>query len=83
MPCVVLDVPYEALVDDPEAVLRRVLAHCGLPYDARCIDPAGNSNPVSTLSSAQVREPIHRRALSEWRRYEARLAPLAQALGEV
>ncbi|MDE2245175.1 MAG: sulfotransferase [Xanthomonadaceae bacterium] len=82
MPGVILDVSYEALVDDSEAVLRRVLAHCGLPYDARCIDPAGNSNPVSTLSSAQVREPIHRRALSEWRRYQAQLAPLAQALGE-
>ena len=82
MPGVVLDVSYETLVDDPEATLRRVLAHCGLPYDARCVDPAGNSNPVSTLSSAQVREPIHRRALSEWRRYQAQLSPLAQALGD-
>lgn len=83
MPGVVLDVSYESLVSDPAATLRRVLDHCRLPFDARCIDPAGNSNPVSTLSSAQVREPIHRRALSEWRRYQTQLAPLAQALGEV
>lgn len=82
MPGVVLDVPYESLVDEPEATLRQVLAHCGLPYDARCLDLAGNANPVSTLSSAQVREPIHRRALSDWQRYEVQLAPLARALGE-
>ena len=82
MPGVMLDVPYEQLVDDPEATLRRVLAHCRLPFDAQCTDPVGNPNPVSTLSSAQVREPIHRRALSEWRRYQAQLSPLAQALGD-
>ena len=81
MPGAVLDVSYEALLDDPEASVRRILAHCGLPFDPRCLDLAGNANPVSTLSSAQVREPIHRRALSEWRRYEAQLAPLAQAVG--
>lgn len=80
MPGVIFDVDYAALVADPEPVMQRVLAHCGLPYDAACLDPAGNSLPVSTLSSAQVREPIHRRGIDAWRRYQPQLAPLRASL---
>lgn len=76
MPDAILDVGYAELVDDPEASIGRVLAFCGLPYEANCADITRNRNPVSTLSSPQVREKIHRRALGEWRRYEKQLEPL-------
>jgi hypothetical protein len=81
LPGRILDVEYARLVADPEGVAREILAHCGLGYEAACIDVQSNSAPVATLSSAQVREPIHARSLGEWRRYEAELAPLAEALG--
>jgi hypothetical protein len=80
MPGAILDVDYARLVEAPEAVAREVLAFCGLSYEAGCSDIARNRNPVSTISSAQVREPIHRRALGEWQRYEAHLRPLRDAL---
>ena len=80
MPGVIHDVPYAALVQDTEATARALLAHCGLPFEAGCIDTASNPAPVATLSSAQVREPIHTRALQEWRRYQAQLEPLRLAL---
>lgn len=80
MPDAVLDVDYAALVDAPEAVAEQVLAFCGLPYEPGCSDIGRNRNPVATLSSPQVREHIHRRALGGWRRYEAELQPLAKAL---
>ena len=83
MPGVILDVDYADLVSDTEAVMRRVLLHCGLPFDAACLDTAGNAAPVSTLSSAQVREPVHRRGLDAWRRYETQLAPLRAALADL
>lgn len=80
MPGAIHDVSYDDLVNDTEATARAMLAHCGLDFEAGCIDTAGNRAPVATLSSAQVREPIHKRALQEWRRYERQLEPLRQAL---
>lgn len=80
MPGRVLDVSYTGLVRDPEAVLSKVFAHCGLRWVAGCSDLTRNTTAVNTLSSAQVREPIHTRTLGEWRRYERQLAPLQAAL---
>jgi hypothetical protein len=80
MPGVILDVDYARLVDEPEAVTEEVLAFCRLPYETGCSDLARNYNPVSTISSVQVREPIHGRARGEWHRYEAHLQPLQDAL---
>jgi tetratricopeptide (TPR) repeat protein len=74
------DVDYSALVTDPEGTIRAVLAYCNLPYETGCTDLSRNTTAVSTLSSAQVREPIHNRTLGEWRRYQRQLAPLRAAL---
>jgi tetratricopeptide (TPR) repeat protein len=80
MPGVIHEVPYAALVQDTEATARALLAYCGLPFEPGCVDTTGNRAPVATLSSAQVREPVHRRSLEEWRRYQAQLEPLRLAL---
>ena len=83
MPGVILDVEYAQLVGDTEGTMRRVLAHCGLPFDAACTESSGAGAPVSTLSSAQVREPIHRRGVDAWRRYATQLEPLRMALADL
>ena len=86
LPGYVLDVSYEALTADPEAEARRVLEFCGLEWEPDCAGGRGNARAVNTASSAQVREPIHRRSVQAWRRYEARLEPLRarlEALGEL
>ena len=80
MPGRICDVAYDALVADPEAVARRVMEYCGLPYEAGCSDVTRNTTAVDTLSSAQVREGIHTRTLGEWRRYETQLEPLRTSL---
>ncbi|MGH8041753.1 MAG: tetratricopeptide repeat-containing sulfotransferase family protein [Rudaea sp.] len=80
MPAQILDVSYEALIEDSETVARQALQFCGLAYEASCIDLQRNESAVATLSAAQVREPIHQRALGEWRRYERQLTPLASLL---
>jgi len=82
MPGAIHEVRYADLVRDTEATARALLDHCGLRYEPGCLDTSGNEAPVATLSSAQVREPIHTRALTEWRRYEAQLQPLVQAVGQ-
>jgi tetratricopeptide (TPR) repeat protein len=81
-PGFVLDLPYAELVQDTESACRRLLDFCGLPYEVGMLDHTRNTASVATLSSAQVREPIHARALGEWRRYERQLQPLRDALAE-
>lgn len=81
MPGAILDVPYAGLVREPEATLRKVLDFCGLPWEPGCLDNTGNRAPVSTLSTVQVRQPIHTRGFGQWQRYADGLVPLQEALG--
>jgi hypothetical protein len=82
MPGRILDVSYNALVTDQDATIKTILEYCGLPYEEGLVDTSRNTTAVDTLSSAQVREPIHTRTIGEWRRYEQQLAPLCAALAD-
>ena len=77
----VLDVHYERLVRDPQAVAREVLAFCGLPWTDGVLAPEQRRSAVATASSVQVREAIHPRFVGQWRRYADQLAPLIARLG--
>ncbi len=76
----ILDVDYEHLVLAPEATTRRVMEYCGLPYQAQQTRIESNPAPVSTASSAQVRQPIHANNIGNWKRYAPQLAPLQAML---
>jgi tetratricopeptide (TPR) repeat protein len=76
-----LDVRYEAVVDDIEGEARRIIAHCGLPWDERCLDFHRTARPVRTASANQVRQPIYRTSVERSRAYAALLQPLRDALG--
>lgn len=75
-----LEVDYEELVDDQEAVSRRLIAHADLDWDDACLAFDRNSRPTLTASAAQVRQPIYRTSVGLWRRYERELAPLRKRL---
>ena len=74
---------YEDVVEDTEAQVRYLLERCGLPFDPACLRFYDNDRAVKTVSSEQVRRPIFREGLDQWRRYEPWLDPLKQALGPV
>jgi tetratricopeptide (TPR) repeat protein len=74
---------YERLVEDTEAEVRRLLNYCGLPFEESCLRFFENERPVRTPSSEQVRQPIYREAVDQWRNYDAWLDPLKAALGPV
>jgi hypothetical protein len=74
---------YETMVDDTENQVRRVLAHCGLPFEEGCLRFYENERAVRTASSEQVRQPIFREGMEQWRQYERWLEPLKAALGPV
>jgi tetratricopeptide (TPR) repeat protein len=72
---------YESLVEDTESEVRRLLEYCGLPYEAGCLEFHRNERAVRTASSEQVRVPIYREGLAQWRNFESWLDPLKRALG--
>jgi hypothetical protein len=74
---------YEELVEDTEGVVRRMLAYCGLAFEEQCLRFYENDRAVRTASSEQVRTPIYREGVEQWRHYEPWLEPLKSALGRV
>jgi tetratricopeptide (TPR) repeat protein len=82
MPGVILDVRYEDLVADPEAQCRRLLAHCGLPWEDQVLDFHRSTKASTTASTAQVRRPIYRSSVQKWRHFTRELQPVLNRLAE-
>jgi len=76
----ILDVAYEDIVADLEGEARRIMAHCGLPWDARCLDFHSTERVVRTASAAQVRRPIYASSVGRRRAYQSMLGPLLAEL---
>lgn len=72
---------YEDMVENTEGEVRRLLDYCGLSFEPACLKFYENDRAVRTVSSEQVRRPIFRGGLDQWRHYEAWLGPLKAALG--
>jgi tetratricopeptide (TPR) repeat protein len=82
LPGRVLRVQHEDLVDDLEGNVRRILEYCGLAFEGACVEFYKTERSVRTASSEQVRQPIYREGLGQWRHYEPWLEPMRAALGD-
>jgi tetratricopeptide (TPR) repeat protein len=82
LPGRVLRVHHEDVVDDLECSVRRILEFCGLPFEPACVEFHRTERSIRTASSEQVRQPIFREGLDQWRHYEAWLGPLRESLGD-
>jgi hypothetical protein len=76
----ILDVRYEDVVTDLEGQARRLIAHCGLDWDPRCLAFHQTERPVRTASATQVRQPIYNGSIGRWRVYAPFLRPLLAEL---
>ena len=74
---------YEDTVEDTETEVRKLLDYCGLDFEPACLRFFENQRPVRTASSEQVRQPIYREGVEQWRHYEDWLDPLKDVLGGV
>jgi Flp pilus assembly protein TadD len=72
-----IEIDYEALVDEPESIIRRIVAASGLPWNNSCLFPQRNARAVKTPSKWQARQPIYRHSVGRWRSYEPWLGPLS------
>jgi predicted Zn-dependent protease len=82
LPGRILRVEHESVVDDLAGNVRRILDFCALEFEPACVDFHKTARSVRTASSEQVRQPIYRQGLDQWRHYEPWLTPLKDALGD-
>ena len=82
LPGAVLRVNHEDVVEDLEREVRRLLEFCELPFEDACLHYYKTERNVRTPSSEQVRQPIFRDGVEQWRHFEPWLGPLKAALGK-
>jgi len=82
LPGRVLRVHYEDVVDDLAANVRRLLDFCELEFEPACVEFHRTERSVRTASAEQVRQPIYREGLEQWRHYEPWLGTLRATLGD-
>jgi hypothetical protein len=82
LPGWILTVQHEDMVQNLEGSVRRILDFCGLRFEPACLQFHQTERNVRTASAEQVRQPINREGLDQWRNYEPWLGPLKDALGD-
>lgn len=80
LPGFIHEIQYEDLIQDQETHTRALLEFCGLDWDPACLAFHESARSVRTASFSQVRKPIYHSSMQRWRRYEAHLGPLLEAL---
>jgi tetratricopeptide (TPR) repeat protein len=80
LPGKVLRVLHEDVVDDLESNVRRILDFCGLEFEPQCVEFYKTERSIRTASSEQVRRPIFKEGIDQWRNFEPWLAPLKEVL---
>jgi tetratricopeptide (TPR) repeat protein len=81
LPGTVLRVEHEDVVDDLEGNVRRILDFCGLEFEPQCVEFYKTERSIRTASSEQVRRPIFKEGIDQWRNFEPWLGPLKEVLG--
>ncbi len=83
LPGKILQVQHEGVVEDLESNVRRLLDFCGLDFEPACLEYYKTERSIRTASSEQVRRPISREGLDQWRNFEPWLGHLRTALGDL
>ncbi len=83
LPDKVLRIQYEDVVEDLETNVRRILEFCGLPFEPACLEFHKTERSIRTASSEQVRRPIFREGVDQWRHFAPWLGSLRSALGDL
>ncbi len=79
----IFDLHYENMIADQEGMSRALIDFIGLEWDDACLMFHETKRSVRTLSRWQVRQPIYTTSVKRWKRYEAHLGPLKNALGDL
>ena len=72
---------HENLIEDQEKYSKELINYCGLKWEVACLEFYKSKRQVVTASNEQVREPINKKSISAWKKYEKFLQPLIKTLG--
>ena len=81
LPGFVLRVQHEDVVNNLEEQVHRILDFCDLPFEQACVDYHQTERSIRTPSSEQVRQPIYKTGLEQWRNFEPWLGPPERSTG--
>ena len=81
-PSKIFNIEYELLVSKPEEQVKKLLEYCGLNWDHNCLNFYKKKNIVSTASVAQVRSPIYKSSINNWKNYSSDLQNLKNLLNK-
>ncbi len=60
-----------------------MLDFCGLEFEPQCVEFYKTERSIRTASSEQVRRPIFKEGIDQWRNFEPWLGPLKEVLEPV
>ena len=75
-------VHYEDVVSNTELCARAMVTHLGLDWEDGVLSRQNSQKSVKTLSAWQVRQPVYSSSMGKWRRFEKKVDPLLDALGD-
>ena len=71
---------HENLINNQEKYTREILEYCDLIWEPACLEFYKTKREVNTASNEQVREPINKKSVSAWKKYDTVLGPLQKSL---
>ena len=71
---------HEKLIDDQETISKNIIKYCGLEWEDSCLEFYKTKRQVQTASNEQVRQPINRKSIAAWEKYEEFIGSLIQGL---
>jgi hypothetical protein len=77
---ILLDVPYEKVVDDYEVWARKIISFIDLEWEEQCLEYYKTPRKVGTASNWQARQPIYTTSKARWYNYKKYAAPLLSLL---
>lgn len=83
LPGQILKVQHEEVIEDLQGQVERILTFCELPFEQACIDFHKTERNIKTPSSEQVRQPIYRSGMEQWKHFERHLEPLTSLFTEM
>jgi len=79
LPGRILDVAYDDLVAEPEAMARRMAEFCGLAFEPAMVRIQDRKDAVATASSVMMHDGIRKDRGKVWKAYEQQLQPMIRA----